>query len=96
MAGNYEEKRAVKLPHNIILEDRKTLMVTGVSDVDSFDDQAIVAFTDMDELTIRGTSLQISKLSTDTGELSVTGNIIALAYTDDNHQRSGLFGRLFK
>ena len=96
MAVSYEEKRAVKLPHNIIMEDRKSLMITGVSDVDSFDEQSVVAYTDMGELTIRGIGLQIGKLSTDTGELSITGNIIALAYTDDRKQGGGLFGRLFK
>ena len=96
MAVKFEEKRAIKLPHNIIMEDRKSLVITGVSDVDSFDEQCIIAFTDLGELTIKGTALNISKLSTDTGELSITGNIIAIAYTDERKSGGGLFGRLFK
>ena len=41
-----EEKKTVKLPHSVILENRKSLTATGVSNVDSFDEQAIVAYTD--------------------------------------------------
>ena len=50
-----EEKKAPAMPHNLILEDRRTLTVSGVSDVDSFDEQTVVVFTDMGELTVRGT-----------------------------------------
>ena len=38
------EKKA-GMPHNLILEDRKKLVVSGVEDVDSFDEQTVVAYT---------------------------------------------------
>ena len=91
-----EEKRSIKLPHNLVMEDRKSLMITGVSDIDSFDDQTVVVYTDLGELTIRGNNLHIGKLSVDTGELNINGNIHALGYTDDRDKRGGLFGKLFK
>ena len=91
-----EEKRSIKLPHNLVMEDRKTLMITGVSDVDSFDDQTVVVYTDLGELTVRGSNLHIGKLRVETGELNITGNIFALGYTDDREKRGGIFGRLFK
>ena len=91
-----EEKRSIKLPHNIVMEDRKTLMITGVSDVDSFDDQTVVVYTDLGELTVRGNNLHIGKLSVETGELNITGNIYALGYTDDREKGGGLFGKLFR
>ena len=90
------EKRTIKLPHNIVMEDRKSLMITGVSDVDSFDDATIVVYTDMGELTVRGADLHIGKLNVETGELSITGQIIALGYTDDREKGGGFFSRLFK
>ena len=62
-----EKKPQVKIPHNVILEDRHTLSVSGVSDVDSFDEQTIIVFTDMGELTVSGTGLHINKLSIETG-----------------------------
>lgn len=91
-----DDKRTVKMPHNVILEDRKTLMITGVSDVDSFDDQTITVYTDMGEMTIRGTNLHIGKLSLETGELNITGNIFALGYSDDREKQGGFFSRIFK
>ncbi len=91
-----EEKRTVKMPHNVILEDRKSLMITGVSDVDSFDDQTITVYTDLGEMTIRGTGLHIGKLSLETGELNITGNIFALGYSDNREKQGGFFSRMFK
>lgn len=91
-----DDRNMLKLPHNVILEDRKNLMVSGVSDVDSFDEQTVIAYTDMGELTVRGADLHISRLNTETGELNITGNIHGLVYSDDNERGTGFFGRLFK
>ena len=93
--GITEEARRPKSPHNVILEDRKRLTITGVSDVDSFDEQTVVIYTDMGELTIRGSDLKIGRLNTETGELNISGTIYALAYTDER-AKSGVFSRLFK
>ncbi len=83
-------------PHNVIMENRKSLTVTGVKDVDSFDEETTIIYTDMGELTVRGTQLHINRLNTEAGELNVTGNIYGLAYTDDRDKKSGLLGRLFR
>ncbi|MBC8545334.1 sporulation protein YabP [Clostridiaceae bacterium NSJ-31] len=92
-----EEKKLVKMPHNLILEDRHTLTVSGVEDIDSFDEETVVLFTDMGELTIKGESLHINKLNVDTGELNVEGQIHSLVYTNDDARRGGgLFARLFR
>ncbi len=93
-----EEKRTVKLPHNVILEDRGTLTVSGVSDVDSFDDQTVAVYTDMGELVVRGQDLHINKLNVETGELSMAGKIQSLAYNDDQPKGSGggVFAKLFR
>ena len=90
-----EEKKTIK-PHTLILEGRKNLIVSGVSDVDSFDDQAIVAYTDLGELTIKGKNLHISKLSVETGDLKVSGEIISLSYTDNRQVSGGIISKLFR
>lgn len=90
-----EEKKTIK-PHNLILEGRKNLIVSGVSDVDSFDDQAIVAYTDLGELTIKGKNLHISKLSVETGDLKVSGEIVSLSYTDNRQVSGGIISKLFR
>lgn len=91
-----EEKKAVKMPHNVIMEDRKSLTVSGVSNVDSFDEQTVIAFTEMGELAIKGQNLQVSKLSTETGELFVTGKISALIYTEQQQRSGGFFSKVFR
>lgn len=91
-----EEKKAGILPHNCILEDRRTLSVSGVNDVDSFDEQTIVASTDAGELTIRGEKLHITRLSLEIGELQVEGNISALSYADIVPKSTGFWGKVFR
>ena len=90
-----DEKLKTAVPHNIILEGRKVLRMSGVCDVDSFDEQTVIAFTNMGELTVRGEDIHISKLNIDTGELSLEGNFYTLSYTDSTKQ-GGFFAKLFK
>ncbi len=91
-----EEKRMQSMPHNLVLEDRKMLTVSGVSDVDSFDEQTVIVFTDMGELTVRGSNLHINRLSVEVGELTVEGNIAALIYSDEPVKNGGFFSRVFR
>lgn len=91
-----DERKVIRSPHNVILEDRNLLSVTGVTDVDSFDENTVIAYTDGGELTIRGDRLHINKINLDTGELSLEGDIWSLEYTDNIPAKGGLFGRLFK
>lgn len=90
-----EEKKSVKTPHSLILENRCTLTATGVSNVDSFDEQTIVAYTDLGQLVIKGTKLQINKLNIDTGELTINGNVSSMSYSE-TQLVGGFFSRLFK
>ena len=91
------EENKIKFPHNVFLEDRKKLTVSGVNDIGSFDEQTIVAYTDMGELTVRGEGLHINKMSVDSGELAVEGEISALIYSENENSKNGggFFSRLF-
>ncbi len=93
MSGDNE---IIKRPNNIILENRKKLSVSGVKDVGSFDEHTVVAFTDLGELTVRGEKLHIDRLSVETGELTVSGNVNGFVYTDDRGRSGGFFGRILK
>lgn len=91
------EEKKIKKAHNIIMENRKTLSVSGIDDVDSFDENTVVMFTDMGVLTVKGEDLHINKLSVDNGELSVEGDIYSLNYSDEEMKKSGgLLSKLFK
>ena len=47
------EGKAIQMPHHLILENRRALTVSGVSDVDSFDDMTVVIYTELGELTVK-------------------------------------------
>ena len=81
-------------PQNLILEGRKRLSVSGVEEVDAFDENAVRLRTSLGELLILGEDMQIRQLSVETGELLVTGTITELSYTEPR-RRDGWLGRLF-
>ena len=91
-----EERKVIKQPHNVIMEDRKIVTVSGVADIDSFEEQTVILYTDMGELTIKGYNLHINKLNVDTGELSVEGEIYSLVYADEQPSKGGFLSKLFK
>ena len=89
------EEKKQKLPHSVILENRKAFTATGVSNVDSFDEQTIVAYTDLGELVVKGSGLHINRLNIETGELTLTGEVDSLTYTQ-GLQNGGMLSRLFR
>lgn len=93
--NNIEEKRSAGA-HNLILEERGNLTITGVEDVDSFDEETVVVYTGLGELTVRGEGLHINKVDLEAGELTLEGQIDELSYADQPAARGGLFARLFR
>ena len=90
-----EEKRIPK-KHNIILENRKSMSISGIEDVDSFDEETVVLYTDDGTLVIRGSELHINRLNVESGDLSVEGRIDSLSYEDGESKKGGFFGRLMR
>ncbi len=94
----YEESRArPEAAHHIVLEEREQLSVSGVEEVESFDENTIVMYTSRGTLVVRGDGLHIEKLSLDGGDLKVEGEIDSLTYEDAGRDRAGgLLSRLFR
>lgn len=67
---------------NIVLENREKLSISGVLDVLSFDDQIVILETELGLLTVKGENLRINKLSLDTTEVVINGEIYNLGYTE--------------
>lgn len=80
--------------HTLSLDNRERLSLTGVTDVDEFNEQEILVICDTDELRVKGELLHIEELSIDTGVLVITGKIISLAYSQ-RLSTSSVFKRLF-
>ena len=83
---------------NLILENRGKLSISGVLDVLSFDDQVIIVETELGLLTIKGENLRITKLSIDTSEVIVEGNISYLSYSNKEVEKnkSSIISKIFK
>ena len=84
---------------NLILENREKLTITGVVDVLSFDDQIVIVETQLGLLTIKGENLRINKLSLDSLEVIIEGQIFNLGYSDEDIiKKSGgsILGKIFK
>ncbi|MCL2884220.1 MAG: sporulation protein YabP [Oscillospiraceae bacterium] len=83
-------------PHQVILQDRRTLSVSGVADVDSFDEETVVLLTSMGELTVKGSQLHVQKLNVETGDAVIEGAFDSLEYSEvQQRSRGSLWGRLF-
>jgi len=80
--------------HHIILEEREQLIVSGVEEVERFDEETILLTTAQGALEIQGDELHIEKLSLDGGDLKVEGRVNALIYGEENRSRGGLLSRL--
>lgn len=84
-------------PHHVMLEERRSLTVSGVEDVERFDDTSIVLSTSQGSMVVSGENLHIEKLSLDGGDLKVEGQIDAITYEDDQPgARGGFFARLLR
>lgn len=93
----YEEKKVrPEAAHHIILEEREQLSVSGVEEVESFDENTIIMDTGRGTLIVRGTGLHIEKLSLDGGDLKVEGDIDSLTYEDGGREKGGFLSRLFR
>ena len=84
--------------HNVILENKEKLSVSGVTDVDTFNEQKITLFTEDDTLVIEGEDLHIIKLDVSNGELIIEGLIDSLEYLGNGDSRSekGFFRKILK
>ena len=90
-----DDRARPEMAHHIILEEREQLSISGVEEVESFDENTILLTTAQGALEIQGEGLHIEKLSLDGGDLKVEGRVNALLYEADRGSRSGgLLSRL--
>ncbi len=93
------EERKTNKPkvQNLLIENREKLSVSGVIDVESFNDEYVVVDTELGMLIVRGDDLHISKLNLDNAELDIEGEIISCEYSDKQTKSGGgFFGKMFR
>lgn len=83
------------MEHRIILAERRKLEITGVVEVESFDENEIRLKTQENVLKITGNGLKIGVLSVEGGDLEVEGEVESLEYEDGKPEKDRFFGRFF-
>lgn len=98
MPSRQNELQLTELPvqaHTLTLEDRRTLVATGVARVISCDETGASLETTQGNLTIGGQQIQVGELSVRTGEVRITGKIEFLQYSENKQTSGGFLRRLF-
>ena len=90
-----QEERSREMPHSVILEGREKLTISGVTDVQSFDEEQILLETARGMLVVRGQGLHVERLQLESGEVLVRGEVGLLEYDDSVQPRDSLFRRIF-
>ena len=99
-----EENRYLAKPqpgrHRLVIDNRGKMDISGVLNVDSFDDQEIILETEQGLLAMRGEELHIKHLNLEQGELQIEGFLLELAYSEERSRRKdrskSFFERLFR
>ena len=85
---------AISAPHKIALDGRSKLSISGVTDVESFDETLVVLHTSQGILVIRGVGLHMQMLSLEGGQVTVTGTVDSMIYEEES-RKGGFFSRLW-
>ena len=86
-----DQNNYIKTSQNIILENRKKIMISGVKDIDSFDDNTVAMITTLGSLIIKGSNLKINKFSVETGDVNIEGTINNILYDNSSKNKNKNF-----
>lgn len=93
------DKDIISANHNISITSRKTINITGVKKIESFDEQEFLMETNMGFMVIKGSNLEIIKLDTYQGDVSIKGKVDSLNYLESLNKKNkeeSIFNKLFK
>lgn len=95
---NQENVTRTQTDHFVKMNNRKNLEITGVKEVDSFDNEEFLLETVMGYLIVRGENLQLKNLDVSEGSVTIKGKIYELSYVDEQQQEKakGFFSKLFR
>ncbi len=95
-----KEKELSTFSHSVNIVERKNILITGVNKVDSFDEEEFLVETIMGYLVLKGEGLELIKLDTKDGSVTIKGMIKSFDYLDDKNikkdKENSLFNKLFK
>ncbi len=90
------EEKSNYTDHNVIIDSRKKLSISGVKDVVSFDDETAILVTVMGKMTVKGENLKMISFDNESGSIAAEGRIHAVVYMSDAERSGGFLSRLFR
>lgn len=87
---------SIRVIQNVIIENRKKLNVSGVRQVNSFDEETILLDTALGRMTVKGENMKIENFNTDTGDLTASGTVHAVVYMAGRDSGGGFISRIFR
>lgn len=94
-----KDKELNSFNHSISVIERKNILITGVKKVDSFDKEEFLVETIMGYLALKGEDLELVKLDTLAGSVTIKGYVSCFDYIEDNKTKDkegSIIARLFK
>jgi len=93
-----EERKRAPSRHSLQIDRRENVTISGVLDVISFDEESVIAETEMGIIVIRGANLHVKRINLESGELIIAGEIDGLNYENASSgtRAKSFMGRLFK
>ena len=91
--------KEINVNHIVNINQRRNLTITGVKKIDNFSDLEFLLETNMGYILIKGNNLEITKLDTFEGDVSIKGKIDSLTYLESNNKKEkneSLLSKLFK
>ena len=85
-----------KMPHNIVIENRKSVTATGIRSIVSYDSESATLETDLGTLIVGGEGITVSELSVRTGEVRIGGELEYIHYTQPRREPTSLLKRLMR
>ena len=85
--------------HGVSISERKSIIVTGVKKIESFDNEEFFMETTLGFLVIKGEDLEIIKLDTYQGNVSIKGRLDSMAYIESSSKKdkeNSIITKLFK
>ena len=89
------EEKSLPAHRTLYIDDRKKLVVTGVTDVTGFDEETVRLVTGLGALNVTGEGLQVTLLNLESGEIAVEGTLNAFSYSAAPKSGGGFFSRVF-
>ena len=87
----------IERQQNLVVESRERLFISGVTDIESFDEEQVLVKTVLGDMLVYGKGFNVKRLDVESGDLELVGYVISITYREkQQRQKGGLLKRIFR